>query len=593
MVRGVVKKVVEQGMLLCRMDDPIREIEEGLVQGFSYHFSEVDFIGIDKYLDIFYGIPFAEPPIGDLRWQLPVPKANWDGILNATSRSAACFQENPATIYLRKSEDCLYLNVYAPSPKPNGAAVMVFFHGGGFSFGSGMQFEYDGAPITAVGDIIYVAVNYRLNVFGSLSTGDEASPGNYGMFDQLESLKWVQRNIEVFGGDPNRVTIFGESAGAASAGFHLLSKESHSFFNQVILESGAASCDWAFTDVEVARERAIAMGQECGCDTSNTMTMVECLRTKDVQDIFDASVVAGVYGSATVDGVFLDDLPMNYINRGDFKNVNIMVGTNQDEGALNAIGVYPDYLFADDPPHMNRSDFLREVPRYVGEDNPVFLDAMYQEYTPWDVVDKPDADYLRAFIDINTDLKFACPTDIVARVHAEAGDNVYMYQMTRDPSASLLSIGPIGPGWTGAAHSEELQFVFGSPFMETNLHGKLNDDDKALTVEFMKYWTNFAKTGDPNDAGLATWPLFTVPEMEYLMLDLNSTTGRALKAKPCAFWNDYMVKLRSFADNLPEMEKQWREEFYAWKNVHMPEWKEQFDDYKEVTGHCDKEGGCK
>merc|ERR1711962_100788 len=220
-------------------DQPSVSVLQGQLFGTAEPFQESQFINVDKTVNVFRGIPFAEPPVGERRFRPPVAKEPWGEPYNATYFRPACIQD-PSELYgLTMNEDCLYLNIYAPAtPVAGGAAVMVWIHGGNFATGSGALGGYFGNPLVSVGDVILVTINYRLNLFGFLTTGDDALPGNLGLMDQLQALRWVKQNIAAFGGNSNRITIAGSSSGSASVNFMLLSQLSKGMFNQAIMQSG-------------------------------------------------------------------------------------------------------------------------------------------------------------------------------------------------------------------------------------------------------------------------------------------------------------------------------------------------------------------
>jgi carboxylesterase type B len=250
----------------------------------------VDELVANKTINVFKGIPFAEPPVGPLRFRPPVAKEPWNGAYNATYYRDACVQDPTQEVTNGSvSEDCLHLNIFAPKPAmPGGAAVMVWIHGGGFVIGSGLS--YYPSPLVAAGDVIVVTINYRLNAFGFLSTGDAASPGNVGMMDQVLALEWIKENIGAFGGDNNNITIFGESAGSASVNFHLLSERSKGLFNRAMMQSGTMLSPWAFTnDRDFTRKQAFDIGEKLGCSTSDSQALMDCMRDKDASDLLAAS----------------------------------------------------------------------------------------------------------------------------------------------------------------------------------------------------------------------------------------------------------------------------------------------------------------
>ncbi|XP_072039266.1 cholinesterase-like [Amphiura filiformis] len=606
---------------------PVVRVEQGLLMGKTVMFSEHEYINIDREIDVYEGVPFAEPPV---RFEHPVKKAAWNGTYNATYVRPSCYQEAliVAKDGLELSEDCLYMNIYVPreisrivvvivvvsgiiissrpttplplqpplSPQPpiSNAAVMVWIHGGSFETGSGSNSEYNGEPLSAVGEVIHININYRLNTFGYLTTGDNVLPGNYGMMDQIEALKWIQANIHAFGGDKTKVTIFGQSAGSASVSYLMLSKLSRGLFNQAIMESGTALSPWAFQETSRGREIAFKMGAELGCTATDTTQLRQCLRDATTKELYDAAAASGFISAPCIDDYFLDDYPMNLIKRGEFQRTTLMLGTNADEATTTLLGLYPEYAISGNPPFISEEGFKSAVKSAIG--NPLIEDSVYQHYLDWTIQDQDGLDFFRPFVDLSTDQAFAAPTDIVARAHAMAGDQVYSYQMTHVPTVSIWSILSLNINivWLGSSHGEEISFVFGLPFMRVNNRLELSVPEKELSVKMMRFWTEFAKTGTPSMSSDPEnemyWPTFTVPVLNYKVLALNMTTDRALKADSMRFWNDLVPKLGIFTKELPEVEREWRTEFYIWKHEAMADWRDAFNAYKRTT--CDAEG-CK
>ncbi|XP_041474457.1 acetylcholinesterase-like [Lytechinus variegatus] len=259
---------------------PVVRLHEGLIKGKTDLFDERN---ISQLVDVFLGVPFAEPPI---RFGAPVPKTPWSGVLDTTSFKPACMQTR-RNVFPNVDEDCLYLNVYSPNPKPSQAAVLVYIHGGTFRTGTAMRTHSYGVPLVAVGNVILISINYRLGIFSRFSTGTDDARGSYGMLDQVEALRWIQRNIEAFGGDGDKVTLMGFSAGAGSVNFHLLSRLSRGLFSQAIMQSGNAFSPWAFKNVrpEEDRKKAEQLGLSMGCPTTSIPDMIECLRTSNATNL--------------------------------------------------------------------------------------------------------------------------------------------------------------------------------------------------------------------------------------------------------------------------------------------------------------------
>merc|ERR1711962_412487 len=581
-------------------DQPSVSVLQGQLFGTAEPFQESQFINVDKTVNVFRGIPFAEPPVGERRFRPPVAKEPWGEPYNATYFRPACIQDPSFLFGLTMDEDCLYLNIFAPSsPVPGGAAVMVWIHGGGFSVGSGASANYNGNPLVALGDVIVVTINYRLNLFGFLTTGDDALPGNLGLMDQLMALQWIKENIAAFGGNSDQITIFGESAGSASVNFHLLSQLAEGLFNQAIMQSGTAFSPWGFSDDrDFLRQQAYKLGEHFRCSAPDSYALMNCLRDQSALDLFNRSNPLTFRSAVVVDGTFLTDTQHNLYSARKFNHAKILQGSNKDESTFIILTnpLFADNFASPNPPFVSREAFdqiLLESLSLYNTDQ--LADAIRMQYIDWSVADYSNTDYFRTFVDSMTDFNFACGHDLVARAHSHAGDDVYLYQMTHAPSVSLYNwgTGGVGPGWLGASHAEDLTFMFGVPFMPwfKATEPSLTDEEMELSVKFMEFWTNFAKTGSP---GLKTpgsqpesdgdyWPRFTVPELEYKVLSLNLTTGRALKADDCHFWNTYVVQLRTMLGELEVAEREWRQSFYSWKYNDLADWRDEFAKYKAVT----------
>ncbi|XP_022105590.1 acetylcholinesterase-like [Acanthaster planci] len=579
-------------------NQPTVTVRQGALVGTTETFQESQFIKVNKTIDVFKGIPFAEPPVGQLRFRPPVAKGPWDGTYDATYFRHACVQDPSQVIGATKSEDCLHLNIFAPKPAvPGGAAVMVWIHGGGFVVGSGIESIYRGQALVALGDVIIVTINYRLNVFGFLTTDDETLPGNIGLMDQALALEWIKENIAAFGGDNSSITIFGESAGSSSVGSHVLSERSRGLFNRAIMESGTMMSSWAFSEnKDMLRKQAFDIGERLGCSTSESQALVDCMREKDASELYVASDPSTFRGPVVVDGTFLVDTPMNLYATGRYNHADLLMGTNRDEGTLFLLysPLFLDYLNSKEPPKVTRKDFdeLLASDIYLGA-SPQIQDAIRMQYIDWSQADYDDHDYFRSYVDFGADFYFACGTDQVARFHFQAGDNVFLYQMTHVPSLSLYNLPGGGPGWLGCGHGEDISFIFGLPFLPETaaLYFNFTDEERALSVEFMKFWTTFAKTGNPDRRAQGSnppsqrdfWPRFTVPELEYKVLSLNLTTSRALKSDYCHFWNTYVPQLQTMLDEMDVAEREWKQAFSTWKYTDMVDWRKEFTEYKAVN----------
>ncbi|XP_038048139.1 cholinesterase 1-like [Patiria miniata] len=447
-----------------------------------------------------------------------------------------------------------------------GAAVMVWIHGGGFTFGSAIESVYNGLPLAAVGDVIVVTVNYRLGVFGFLSTDDKASPGNVALWDNVMALKWVQQNIEAFGGDKQRVTIFGEGAGAEMVGFLVLSDMAKGLFSQAIIQSnGPISPDVGPLTEEcdkVLRQKAFQLGETVGCSTSDSAALITCLQDVDGNDLIQAQLAIYEWIYPVVDGIFLTMTPLEAYASGTYNHVPMLIGSNAEKGTFFFASnpMFAEYLTQPDPPFVNRTLFdelLASTFKTFAVGEGAVLNATKMRYIDWSQAEYEDADYYPSLMQLAGDLFFTCTVDTTARHHSSK-NKVYRYLMTHVPTVSYYNYAGVvpGPRWIGAGHAEELAFVFGGAFAQGSLWAYLTDDEKVLSVNFMKLWTNFAKSGDPSKESPSSppisqyiWPEFSSPGLEYKVLDLNLSTSRALRSDQCYFWNNYVEDLRAMLDD--------------------------------------------
>ena len=328
----------------------------GDIEGFvtSYPKASAQFKSVSKFL----GVPFAAPPVGELRFKAPKPPQKWKPkVRPAKEHGNVCWQGKYKVQKIEQfdpnfsfSEDCLYLDVYSPNVSAS-LPVMVYIHGGSYELGTAVLFPSD---ILALHGLVIVVIQYRLGPFGFLTTGDSAASGNFGMLDQVEALKWVKEDIEYFGGDPNKVTIFGGSAGATSVTLHLLSPLSKGLFQQAIAESGVDLSPFAIQPVSFGLRFAKELAQKLDCVTSDHSAMVTCLRSKTGEEIQNASNAINyqfyeyLRWAPIIDNNFLLDTPQNLRNQGDFEKVKLMISFNSQEAGsdLGSVddGVSPSFF---------------------------------------------------------------------------------------------------------------------------------------------------------------------------------------------------------------------------------------------------------
>uniref|UniRef100_A0A1B6JWT5 Carboxylic ester hydrolase n=2 Tax=Homalodisca liturata TaxID=320908 RepID=A0A1B6JWT5_9HEMI len=516
-----------------------------------------------KLVDAWLGIPYAQKPTGSLRFKHPRPPDRWDHVLNATKQPNSCVQIydtlfgdfsgammwNPNT---QISEDCLYLNVVAPKPRPQNAAVMVWIFGGGFYSGSSTLDVYDPRILVSEENVIYVSMQYRVASLGFLFFDNGDVPGNAGLFDQLMALQWVHDNINFFGGNPHNVTLFGESAGAVSVSLHLLSPLSRNLFSQAIMESGAATAPWAIISRDESILRGLRLAEAVGCPHTRPEIpeAIECLRKKNASELVDNEW--GTLGICEfpfvpiIDGAFIDDLPVRSLATKNFKKTNILMGSNTEEGYYFIIYYLTELFRKEENVYVNRDEFLHAVHELNPYVNNVARQAIVFEYTDWLNPDDPirNRDALDKMVG---DFHFTCNVNEFAHRYAETGNNVYMYYF------KYRSLGNPWPSWTGVMHADEINYIFGEPLNPAlNYHPQ----EVELSRRMMRYWANFAKTGNPSMSEDGTWtatywPVHTAYGREYLTLDVNSTaTGRGPRLKQCAFWKKYLPQLIASTEKL-------------------------------------------
>uniref|UniRef100_P37136-2 Isoform H of Acetylcholinesterase n=1 Tax=Rattus norvegicus TaxID=10116 RepID=P37136-2 len=510
----------------------------------------------------FLGIPFAEPPVGSRRFMPPEPKRPWSGILDATTFQNVCYQYVD-TLYpgfegtemwnpnRELSEDCLYLNVWTPYPRPTSPTpVLIWIYGGGFYSGASSLDVYDGRFLAQVEGTVLVSMNYRVGTFGFLALpGSREAPGNVGLLDQRLALQWVQENIAAFGGDPMSVTLFGESAGAASVGMHILSLPSRSLFHRAVLQSGTPNGPWATVSAGEARRRATLLARLVGCPPGgaggNDTELISCLRTRPAQDLVDhewhvlpQESIFRFSFVPVVDGDFLSDTPDALINTGDFQDLQVLVGVVKDEGSYFLVYGVPGFS-KDNESLISRAQFLAGVRIGVPQASDLAAEAVVLHYTDW--LHPEDPAHLRdAMSAVVGDHNVVCPVAQLAGRLAAQGARVYAYIF--EHRASTLT----WPLWMGVPHGYEIEFIFGLP-LDPSLNYTV--EERIFAQRLMQYWTNFARTGDPNDprdSKSPRWPPYTTAAQQYVSLNLKPLeVRRGLRAQTCAFWNRFLPKLLS------------------------------------------------
>ncbi|KAM3874402.1 bile salt-activated lipase-like [Diretmus argenteus] len=523
--------------------------EAGLVEGKNIR------LGFLHHMDIFKGIPFGDIPG---RFEKPKPHPGWDGILKATEYRNRCLQVNLIMTDTRGSENCLYLNIWVPHGRKVSTylPVMVWIYGGGFMVGGSMganflnNYLYDGKEIADRGNVIVVTLNYRVGTMGFLSTGDSSLPGNYGLWDQQAAIAWVHRNIRAFGGDPDNVTVFGESAGGASVSFQTLTPHNKGLFKRAISQSGVALCPWAIN--KNPRKFAEEVALKVNCPTDDTM--VACLKMTDpvaltlagslsIASSADSPIVNNLALSPVIDGDFLPDEPGNLFHNA--ANIDYMAGINDMDG----------HLFTGlDVPSINSpfsntpvGDVKRLLGSYTKEKGKAGLESAFNTYISTWGTNPSQETIKKTIVEIGTDFIFLVPTQAALYLHANATTgNTGTYSYLFSEPSRLAGVMRPYPSWMGADHAEDLQYTFGKPFTSPLAYWPRHRDASAYMIA---YWTNFARTGDPNKGDMrlpATWPRFTSTGQQYLEIHSKmdpSYVRHTLRIRYVHFWTSILPNL--------------------------------------------------
>jgi para-nitrobenzyl esterase len=491
------------------------KVAQGKVKGSRQH-------GIGTFM----AIPFAEAPVGDLRWKAPVPKKAWDGVFDATKTGPMPPQQTrsmPGRPGPNVSEDCLYVNIQTPAASSKDKLpVLVWIHGGGFITGDANS--NDGTSFAKQG-IVYVSLSYRTGALGFLALpelsaeNERGISGNYGLLDMIEGLKWVKENIKAFGGDPTKVTIMGESAGAIAVSMLCASPLAKGLFRGAISESGGSFCPVDSVRFDNNGIRDVPGAEKFGVDFMHRIgaSSLAELRQMDWSKWVGDTPSIGVGGFwPTVDGYVLPDDQYKMYEAGNYNDVNVLIGTNSDEGAMFSRPTQLDKYVAD-----------------IKAEYGPFADRMLELYPA-----TTDEETYGALSDIFRETAFSWPTWAWANLQNKTGKGkVYLYYFDQFNENGGM-FGMPGRKPRGANHASELSYVFASSWGRPFEGG-----DKAVSDAMNTYWGNFVKTGDPNGEGLDNWPVYKDGEKTVMFFK----NGTSLIETP----------------NKPQL--QLMEEYFAWK----------------------------
>lgn len=486
----------------------------------------------------FLGIPYAEPPIGNLRFKSPLPAKNWTGIRQANQFGNRCPQLNGMKI--GGDEDCLFLNIYTPLVNFNETLenseeqllpVMVYIHGGAFIMGSSNTFR---ANFLLDKNIVLVTINYRVGIFGFFTTGDKASPGNYGLKDQVLALKWIQDNIKSFGGDPMNVTIFGESAGAASVSYHAISPLSDGLFQKYIIQSGSFLSPWAYQSKEELKSYVRGIAAVLFCPLIFSERFVNCMRRKSVRQLMATSSLFPIISwtptdEPDIEGAFINDNPANLMNR--MKDLPFMSGVTADEGLIVSS-------------FLRIHEYVPSIMRYIF--NPVlsFVNRFYLNDNRNSNLSQGVNDFyfneaamtgsIEVFLEnvtkFSTDAFFFYPQlKMLQTITPLMKNKNYFYNFGYRGTYSYTNLTVGNNDNFGVSHTDELNYLFPIIPEEFNLKtGNYTKNDEFMIDVMVDLWTSFATTGKPTSKQMNPpdlWVPFDTERKTHLLLgDINNNT---------------------------------------------------------------------
>ena len=488
----------------ARTPTPDLRIDAGAIRGLV--------VGDKKDVHVYKGIPYAAPPVGERRWKAPEPVGAWQGVRDCFEFGAACPQKVAAifssipdlAIRAPFSEDCLFLNVWTPAErKSEKLPVLYWIHGGGFVMGAASQPLYDGEELARLGCVV-VSINYRLGLFGFLAhpalsqESTEKASGNYGLLDQIEGLRWVKRNISAFGGDPDHVAIFGESAGGMSVLCLMVAPQAKGLFHAAIAQSAAGMNLARLREAHSGQDTAESAGQRfiaaCGVGASADAAPLRKIDAKSLVQSGPSEAPPGgplrlkplsLMLGPIVDGHVIPDGPDALFGAGRQHGVPMIIGNTKHEMSLFLLGAR---MPADEAAYLKK----------LKEDFGDFAEPIAKAYPAADA-----KQFRSTIIQLTSDLSFVSETRRIARAHAAVGQKSFRYQFSRGTKRGFLQS-------LGAHHSSELSFLFQRPA------GRDDESEMRISRDMGHYWINFAATGDPNGKGVPAWPAYRTDTEETL-----------------------------------------------------------------------------
>ena len=481
----------------CGETNPVAQTKLGKVQGL---------VGPQGILS-FEGIPYARPPVGELRWKPPQPPEPWSGTLMATEYGPVAPQTVDAlepSSQLEQSEDCLSLNVWTPGIDGKRRPVMVWIHGGGWINGSSADESYEGWPTSKRGDVVVVSMNYRLGALGFLYLGRVGGPqyaesGNLGILDQEAALKWVRDNVAAFGGDPGNVTTFGESAGSMSVCTLMSMQSARGLFHRAIGESGALNTIRSVGYASEVTNRFMSMAGVTDMAGLQSLTTEQIVKAQG--DLMAAQFQADTLFGPVVDGTVLPEPPLHAIASGSAKDVDFLTGTNLDEVRLWAFYI-PGLL---EIPIQTAAQYVPMLSKSLG----AYVDTIAASYKSR----RPDATDGDITMAVGTDVMFRVPAIRVAEAQSAKQPKTYMYLFTWPT--------PVQGGIYGSCHSLELFFVLNNLHAGDSVAVLGNNPPQKLADMMQDSWIAFAKTGNPNNKSVPDWPAYNTQTRATMIFNVN------------------------------------------------------------------------
>uniref|UniRef100_A0A8C0EQJ8 Thyroglobulin n=1 Tax=Bubo bubo TaxID=30461 RepID=A0A8C0EQJ8_BUBBB len=508
--------------------------------------SQVIRIGLEwRNISQFLGIPYAAPPLAERRFRPPEPLA-WVETWNATVARAACWQpgDGEAPSY-SVSEDCLYLNVFVPVKN---MSVLLFFHNGGSYNAEAGKTTIDGSYLAAISNVIVVTANYRVGVFGFLSTGSPEVSGNAGLLDQLAALKWVQQNIASFGGDPSRVSLGADRGGADVTSIHLFTETvDMDLFRRVVLMGGSAFSPASIISERRVQRQAAVLAEDVGCLSSTSEEIVACLRQLPARVLNDAQTkllaISGPfqYWGPVMDGIYLREPLAKALQRPQLRKIDLLIGSAQQDGLISRARAIKKFEESQGRANSKTAFYQALQNSLGGEDSNLLIEDAATWYYSLEHSTDDYSSFSRALENATRDQFIICPIINMASHWAASRGNVFMYHVPESSSQSQELL-------------PDVQYAFGLPFYP-KYEEQFTLEEKSLSLQIMQYISNFINSGNPNyphsfsrrmSGMMPPWPMYLPNDdgNNYKEFTVSLPTLKGLKKADCSFWSDYIRRLK-------------------------------------------------